>query len=496
MLQLDFDTNSPESYQQFLQVRSLPQYRISGQSAWVPDEYAALLGLTPERGEDREYTPSDFLFDYQRDITALAIQKRKFAIFADCGLGKWLMICEYVRHAVEATGKRALVVMPLLCIQQQLEETNRFYGDSLSMEFVPSGEVGEWLSQPGSGIGLTNYECFRKEIPPGNLGVLVLDESSTLAQHYGKYAQGCLTLGKGVPWKLSCTGTPAPNDRIEYASQAVFLDIHRTTNEFLARYFVNRGQTQNRWELKPHAIKPFYRDLSHWCIFLSNPATYGWKDNSENIPPIHVSIERVTLTEEQRAAVQAETGCLFANEIGGITSRSKMARIAKGIGDSNIPTNKPAYIKTLVDSWPEESTIIWCKYNDEQSQMEKLFPDAASISGSTPIPRRHELIEEYKKGQRRILISKPEIMGYGLNLQVCTRMVFSGLQDSYLLYYQAVKRANRVGSSKPLNVHIPVTEIEEPMVDTVLRKANRIQQDTETQEQLFKEIGYCVSNFR
>ena len=122
--------------------------------------------------------------------------------------------------------------------------------------------------------------------------------------------------------------------------------------------------------------------------------------------------------------------------------------------------------------------------------MERLFPDAASIKGATKVPKRHELIEEFKSGKRRILISKPEIMGYGLNLQVCTRMVFSGLQDSYLLYYQAVKRANRVGSTKPLRVYIPVTEIEEPMIDTVLRKATRIQQDTETQEKLFKEIGW------
>lgn len=490
MLTLDFDTDSPESYEQFLQVRSLPQYRIAGHRAFVPDEYAGLIGLKPARSRDLEYTPSPFLFDYQRDISRLAIRKRKFAIFADCGLGKWLMICEFVRHAVKVTGKRALIVMPLLCIQQQISETEKFYGDSLPVEQVASGDVAAWIAQPGSGIGLTNYECFRNEIPKGNLGVLVLDEASTLAQHYGKYSQGCITLGKGIEWKLAATGTPAPNDRIEYAGQAVFLDVHRTTNEFLARYFINRGQTQNRWELKPHAVKPFYKDLSHWCIFLSNPATYGWKDNSENIPPIHVSIERVSLTDEQRKAVQSETGNLFANELGGITSRSKMARIAKGIGESQIPTNKPDYIRQLVNQWPNESTIVWCKYNEEQEQMEGLFPDAASIDGSTPIPKRYELIDQFKSGQKRILISKPEIMGYGLNLQVCTRMVFSGLQDSYLLYYQAVKRANRVGSTKALHVHIPVTEIEEPMIDSVLRKAHRVQQDTETQEKLFKEIGW------
>ena len=88
-----------------------------------------------------------------------------------------------------------------------------------------------------------------------------------------------------------------------------------------------------------------------------------------------------------------------------------------------------------------------------------------------------------------MLISKPKILGFGLNLQVCTRQVFSGLKDSYEEFYQAVKRSNRIGSTRDLNVHIPVTELEVPFVDNVLRKADRVQLDTEQQEQLFKELS-------
>ena len=76
-----------------------------------------------------------------------------------------------------------------------------------------------------------------------------------------------------------------------------------------------------------------------------------------------------------------------------------------------------------------------------------------------------------------------------MNLQVATRQVFSGLQDSYLSYYQCVKRSNRVGSTRPLNVHLPVTEVERPMIQTVLDKAHRIAEDTAEQEELFKAEG-------
>jgi superfamily II DNA or RNA helicase len=245
---------------------------------------------------------------------------------------------------------------------------------------------------------------------------------------------------------------------------------------------VNRGQTNERWELKPHALRPFYRALSHWCIFLTDPSTYGWKDNVSTIPPIHVHIHDVDLSAEQNRAIQGETGQLFVTSLGGITSRAKLSRMAKCDR-----TTKPAFIRDLIASWPDESTLVWCKYNDEQDMLAEVIPGAASIDGSTPPEERQRLVDDFKAGRVRVLISKPKILGFGLNLQVCTRQVFSGLQDSYEEYYQAVKRSNRVGSTRPLNVHIPITEVERPMVDNVLRKARRVDADTREQEAMFRD---------
>jgi hypothetical protein len=311
-----------------------------------------------------------------------------------------------------------------------------------------------------------------------------------LKSHYGKWGTKIIELGRGLDWKLCGTGTPAPNDRIEYANHAVFLDHFPTVNGFLATFFVNRGQTQERWVLKDHALEPFYRALSHWSIFMSNPATYGWKDNAESIPPIHVHVHEVPISDEQRKAMFVETGQLFAANMGGISSRGKLGQIAKGNHNGvQIETYKPQYIGDLVDSFGDESTIIWCIYNHEQDTMEKQFAAAGSIRGDTPHEKRMEIIRAFKAGEIKQLISKPKILGFGLNLQIATRQVWSGLQDSFESFYQGVKRSNRVGSKLPLNVHIPVTEMEEPMVQNVLRKAHLVQQDTEEQERIFKSCA-------
>jgi len=474
-----------DGYRTFLKVKSLPVYSFRGRSATVPDEYAERLGVKLKRKRHVAYEPSPFLFDYQKAIVAMSIRKRRFSVFADCGLGKTLMFLEYVRYVRAIQRKQVLIVSPLMVIDQTLAEAERWYPGELAIEQIHAAELGDWLKH-GQGIGITNFEALRTDVKPGNLGCLVVDESSMLKSHYGKWGRTILRLGRGLEWVWCGTGTPAPNDRIEYANHAVLMGAFPNVNAFLARYFVNRGQTQERWVLKPHAIGPFYRSLSHWCIFLTNPATYGWHDHATDIPPILVHIDDVPMTTEQNDAVASLTGNLFAVESGGIGQRSKLGQISKGRFNGNdIATNKPAFIRRLVDSWPNESTLVWCLYNAEQRLMEQTLPEAGSISGDTPHAERMRIVDEFKAGRLRTLITKPKILGFGLNLQRATRQIFSGLQDSYEQYYQAVKRSNRVGSTRALNVHIPVTSAERPMVENVLRKCHRVQQDTEEQERLF-----------
>jgi hypothetical protein len=494
-MKLHLDPNSIDAYRTFLQIKQLPIYSIRGRVAEFPDEYASRLGIATSIPDTADYTPPAWAFDYQRDIARLAIDKQKFAIFADCGLGKTIMLLEWAKHvrSILPASRNVLIVSPLMVVGQTIAECQRFYGDSLPIERIPANMLDEWMQKPAADgvIGITNYDALKDTTPRGCLGALALDESSMLKSMYGKWGQCCIDLGKGLDWKLCLTGTPAPNDRIEYGNHAAFLDQFPTLNSFLARFFVNRGQTDARWELKPHALEPFYRALSHWCIFLSNPGVYGWQDNCKSVPPIDIQIHDIDLTAEQHAAVTKQTGDLFAHDFGGITSRTALARIGKGSHKGKkIATKKPEFIRELVNSWSDKrSTIIWCKYNDEQDQIASLFPQCANIDGSTPLYRRLELIDDFKAGRRRVLVTKSKILGFGLNLQVATKMVFSTCQDSYEDFYQAIKRANRIGSTETLGVHIPVTELERPMVDNVLRKARQVQKDTEYQEQLFRRLA-------
>lgn len=489
-MKLLLSPNSLDDYERFLKIKSLPKYRFTGRSAEFPDEYAGLLNMKIRSRSALGYSPIEGLFDYQRDIAEMAIRKRKFAAFVRPGLGKTLIEYEFGRHAQENLPKRkcVLIIEPSMVIRQAMGEAERFYRDQLPIRRIKAHELSQWLESGTERFGMTNYESLREDTPQGRLGALILDESSMLKSAYGKWGTTCIRLGRGLDWKLAATGTPAPNDRIEYANHAVFLDQYPTVNSFLARFFVNRGRTQNRWELKPHALRAFYNALSHWSIFMVNPATYGWKDNCGTIPPIKVHIHDVELSDQQKRIISSVTGDMFGMNVGGITRRSTLSQVAKGrFNGQDIQTHKPEFIRRLIDSWAGESTLTWCKYNKEQESIASAFPEAASLSGDTPEDIRDQMISDFQSGKQPHLISKGKLLGFGLNLQIATRQVFSGLEDSYETFYQCIMRSNRVGSTKPLNVHIPVTAAERPMVQTVLDKAHRVEVDAEEQEKIFME---------
>ena len=366
------DLNSVDGYRTFLKVKALPIHSFTGREAWFPDEYAERLGLSPAASGGMAYKANPKLFDYQKAIAKIAISKRKYAVFMEPGRGKTLIDFEYAHHAMAETGGRILIVCPPMVIQQMIDEHAKFYPSMNGPERVRAAGLQEWLNGRGPAFGITNYEAIREGLTPGNLSALILSESSMLKSHYGKWGTRLIELGRGLHWKLCETGTPAPNDRIEYAK-------------------------------------------------------------------------------------------------GSLGSR-------------------PEFVASLVEQ-DKSPCLIWCKYNPEQDDLERRIKNVASISGATPEDDRIDMIREYQSGKRTRLMSKPKILGFGLNLQVTRRMVFSTLQDSYEDYFQCVKRANRTGSSQPLDVYAPVTELERPMMENVLEKAARVEADTQEQEQLFKEVG-------
>ena len=84
--------------------------------------------LTGNFGFDVNYLP-DIAFDFQKFIVKRALNAGKYAIFADCGLGKTLMQLEWAHRVSIHTNRPVLILAPLAVSGQTIKEGAKFHID-------------------------------------------------------------------------------------------------------------------------------------------------------------------------------------------------------------------------------------------------------------------------------------------------------------------------------------------------------------------------------
>ena len=393
--------------------------------------------------------PSDLnehLFDFQHAITSWAVRRGRAAIFADTGLGKTLMQLAWADEVAKHTGGKVLILAPLAVSDQTIEQGTTF---GIEVNRVPHGQ-----DIPESGIWITNYERM-ESIDFTELHGIVLDESSILKSHDGKTRTKIIESSQVVPYRLSCTATPSPNDYEELGNQCEFLGV-MTRTEMLATYFVNDTGDTGTWRLKGWGASKFWEWMGTWSVVLRNPADLGF-DGAKYILPDPVYFEHVVETDQ--------TGDLFSKPAVTMAERRQAQR-------SSIEDRCQALADT-VNSQPNEPWLIWCHLNDEAKLLQSLIPGSVNVQGSDSAEVKTQGMMDFTHGKIRVLISKPKICGFGMNWQHCARMAFVGMDDSFEKFYQAVRRCYRFGQKRNVEVHIFSAANEGQIIANIKRKESQ-----------------------
>ena len=106
----------------------------------------------------------------------------------------------------------------------------------------------------------------------------------------------------------------------------------------------------------------------------------------------------------------------------------------------------------------------------EADALSDRIPGAIEVRGSMRPDVKEERIISFSTGQITRLITKSSICGWGLNWQHCARQAFVGMNFSWESYYQAVRRCWRFGQTRPVDVHIAMSETEVAIWDAITRK--------------------------
>jgi len=362
------------------------------------------------------------MFDFQKFIVKRALKDGKYAIFADCGLGKTLMQLEWANQVSKHTNSKVLILAPLAVVGQTKGEGAKFGIDMTNIDVINYDQ-------------LENVDC---SIYSG----VVLDESSILKNFEGATKKLIIDSFAKTPFKLACTATPSPNDPMELGNHSEFLDS-MTRNEMLAMYFIHDGGETSKWRLKGHATKIFYQFISTWAIMLNKPSDIGFEMSGYNLPSLNL-IEKQIITPER------DNGSLFNDAIISATNFNSELRLTK--------IERLDQVVEIINSKPDENFIIWIKQNEEGELLKKLLPDAVEVKGSDSNEWKKDKLLGFANNEFRILITKTKIASFGMNYQNCRNQIFASLDFSFEGLYQAIRRSFRFGQKNEVNIYLITTD--------------------------------------
>ena len=402
------------------------------------------------------------MFEWQKDITRWALRKGRAALFEDCGNGKTIQQLEFAESVCKRTKKPVLIVAPLTVGEQTQREASKF---------GYTATICRSQRDVTSGINITNYEMLDHFVAE-EFGGVVLDESSILKNCMGKVRNQIIEMFQNVPYRLSCTATPSPNDYMELGNQVEFLGI-MSRAEMLATYFTHDGSSTSQWRLKGHAESRFWEWVAPWAVVLTCPGDLGYPNDGYILPKLFIHehlVDVSTSIDDSLFGWMAQT----------LTERRDARRMSI--------RERCEKAAELVTKEKDDQWVVWCDLNDESSLLASLIPGAVEVRGSDKPDDKANALRGFADGTIRHLVTKPSIAGFGMNWQQCHKMIFVGLSDSYEAMYQAIRRCYRFGQKLPVDVHIITSAAEGAVKTNIERKEAQAENMKRSMVQHTKEI--------
>ena len=394
----------------------------------------------------------EMLFGFQKELVRLAVEKGRFAEFADCGLGKTFIQLTWAQNVVEKTNRPVLILTPLAVGHQTVIEAAKLGVDAIR---CPDGKLS-----PDHKIFVANYERLHY-FNPNDFSGCVCDESSILKNFDGVIKAAITDFMRKMKYRLLCTATAAPNDFVELGTSSEALgDLGHM--DMLGRFFKKTESTMSRkdenrsglYRFRGHAEKDFWRWVCSWSRSIRKPSDMGYSDDGFTLPELNT----------RQHIVKARTGnpeYLFDMPANGLAEqRAERSR----------SVTERCEMAAYIANGSKEQFVSWCYLNREGDALTKMIDGAVQVSGDDADEFKEETFSAFASGQIRVVVTKPKIAGMGLNWQHCHRQTFFP-SHSFEQWYQSIRRCWRFGQKNPVTVDVITSEGETNVLANLMRKS-------------------------
>jgi SNF2 family DNA or RNA helicase len=379
----------------------------------------------------------------------------RYGFFDDTGTGKTLAGIELIKQKKIKT----LVVCKLSLI------TNAWMKDLA--RFAPELEVVNlWdlhkrkKKVPDHDVGIINYEQLRTTYKKLTGYQMVLaDESSVLKDPRSQTTRAMTDLCDSVFYVYLFSGTPAPNNELEYWSQMRIINpllLGRSFYTFRNQYCYSSGYGGYKWTMKPDRRTEFLDKISQVSRVIR-------KEDCLTLPERTFNTRSVELSKMELLSYRKMLTEMFlefeGQEAVAANAAVKIMKLRQGTSgfyyDSDgqviqVGNSKLKSLMELLEEIGNHQVIIWTHFRNEADRITQWMRDDglshARADGSVGDQRvKDQIVQDFMTGKVKYLVSHPASLGHGVTLTNCTYAVYFSLSHSFEQAYQSQDRIYRHG---------------------------------------------------
>lgn len=424
------------------------------------------------------------MHDYQNKAVQFIKDKRKCALFLDMGLGKSVSSLTAASDMLDDMAVTKILIIAPLRVTNTVwmqEAKNWQHLKHLKVK-ICTGTQQERIDAFNSkadiyAINRENVQWLIENIK-WSFDMVIVDESSSFKNPASKRFKYLKKVLKHIESMVLLTGTPSPQGHIDLWSQVYLMDsgerLGRNITTYRHKYFTQDRYGFN-WNLNKGADDKIQNLISDVCLtmfaedYLTMPCklmlTEKIELDAKSQKQYNELEKEFLLTINKETDIEAPSAGALAN---------KLLQICNGAvydADKNyhvIHDLKIKALKELADDNPNENMLIAYNFKSDLERLQKAFPDAVVLSKSGAE------VEQWNKGEIKMLLAHPASAGHGLNLQHGGSVtVWFGLNWSLELYQQFNGRLYRQGQQNTVRIiHIVATgTIDERVVQAINSKA-------------------------
>ncbi len=429
-----------------------------------------------------------FLYDYQAIASYLALNKKRFLVADDMGLGKSVEMMPVIKKGHD-DKKIIILLAPSSLLRQWNSEIKRF----INLE----GYIIQGTTKPKrisayaeNNIILTTYESFWRDYKSIKIDwsnvIIIADEASKFKNRKTKIWEALKEVCEHADMFIALTGTPVENSLINFFN---ILEVIKPNFMSSKEFFNNYCD----WEKSTFGSKIVgYKNLDGFLQRVSNIMIRRKKSDFDDLPEKQIINRFIPLTKGQKYC--ADEIRRFCGEEDSVQSLVLLREVAndtellintaertsiidimrkKGYFKKGIPSesNKLIELSDIMEEIGDQRIIIFTMFSTSAFKIGKYLNDnnykVRILTGKDSMEKRDKTIEEHKKNEFQILVAT-DIFGYGVNLQYTDILINYDLPWNPAKLAQRNDRIHRRGSKNDKTIINFISEdIEEKVKEVV-----------------------------